>query len=83
MHVPTPAYAAPVAGDASSRGCGHRPWAVDSPVCLSGPVGAAANDAVPGINNRAIAEEFVSVTPLQMELTAYGMMEALANWLGK
>jgi broad specificity polyphosphatase/5'/3'-nucleotidase SurE len=52
-------------------------------VCLSGPVGAAANDAVPGINNRAIAEEFVSVTPLQMELTAYGMMEALANWLGK
>ncbi len=53
------------------------------PVFWIGPAGPPGDDAGPGTDFRAIADGYVSVTPLQMDLTAYGMMEALADWLGK
>jgi 5'-nucleotidase len=53
------------------------------PVFWIGPAGPPGDDAGPGTDFRAIADAFVSVTPLQMDLTAYGMMEDLADWLAK
>lgn len=53
------------------------------PVFWIGPAGPPGADAGPGTDFRAVADGYVSVTPLQMDLTAYGMMEALADWLGK
>lgn len=53
------------------------------PVYWIGPAGAPNDDAGPGTDFRAIAESCVSVTPLQTDMTAYGKMEALAQWLGK
>lgn len=53
------------------------------PVYWIGPAGLPNDDAGPGTDFRAIAERCVSVTPLQADMTAYGMMEALAQWLGK
>lgn len=52
------------------------------PVYWIGPAGAPNDDIGPGTDFRAIAEGYVSVTPLQMDLTAYGTMEALTQWLG-
>lgn len=52
------------------------------PVYWIGPAGAPDDDAGPGTDFRAIAEAFVSVTPLQMDLTAYATMEVLTQWLG-
>ena len=46
-----------------------------------GPVGPPGEDAGPGTDFHAIADNFVSVTPLQMDLTAYGLMEDLSEWL--
>jgi len=53
------------------------------PVYWLGPAGPPGDDAGPGTDFRAIADGYVSITPLQMDLTAYGMMEELADWLGK
>lgn len=53
------------------------------PVFWIGPAGPPGDDAGPGTDFRAIADDCVSITPLQMDLTAYGMMEDLADWLGK
>jgi 5'-nucleotidase len=46
-------------------------------------VGAAgrAQDAGDGTDFHAIAAQTVSVTPLQMDLTQYGQMEPVGNWL--
>jgi 5'-nucleotidase len=53
------------------------------PVYWIGPAGPPGDDAGPGTDFRAIADACVSITPLQMDLTAYGSMEDLADWLGK
>ena len=53
------------------------------PVYWIGPAGPPGEDAGAGTDFRAIADGYVSITPLQMDLTAYGMMEELADWLGK
>lgn len=46
-------------------------------------VGAAgaAQDAGPGTDFSAVARGFVSATPLQIDLTRYGQMDAMKEWL--
>jgi 5'-nucleotidase len=46
-----------------------------------GPAGEAA-DAGAGTDFHAVAEGFVSVTPLQMDLTHNGMMNSITDWFG-
>ncbi len=45
-----------------------------------GPAGAA-QDAGAGTDFHAVAEGFVSLTPLQMDLTSYPQLDAVAGWL--
>ncbi|RTL47522.1 MAG: 5'/3'-nucleotidase SurE [Rhodocyclaceae bacterium] len=45
-----------------------------------GPAGAAA-DAGEGTDFHAVANDYVSVTPLQIDLTHSGQLETLRNWL--
>jgi 5'-nucleotidase len=47
-------------------------------------VGAAgdAADAGEGTDFHAVANDFVSVTPLQIDLTQYAQIDAVRNWLG-
>ena len=52
------------------------------PVYWIGPVGAPDDDSGPGTDFRAMTEAFVWVAPLQMDLTACGTRETLAQWLG-
>ncbi|WP_406666498.1 5'/3'-nucleotidase SurE [Gallaecimonas sp. GXIMD1310] len=47
-----------------------------------GPVGKSA-DAGPGTDFYAVSEGRVSVTPLQIDLTAHSMLAPLAGWLEK
>ncbi len=47
-----------------------------------GPAGAGA-DAGEGTDFDAVAQGFVSVTPLQIDLTRYGAMDTVADWLSK
>jgi 5'-nucleotidase len=47
-----------------------------------GPAGAGA-DAGEGTDFDAVAEGFVSVTPLLIDLTRYSALEAVASWLAK
>ena len=46
-------------------------------------VGAAgrAQDAGEGTDFHATAAQMVSITPLQMDLTRFGQMEVVGNWL--
>jgi 5'-nucleotidase len=48
-------------------------------------VGAAgrAQDAGDGTDFHAVAAQMVSVTPLQMDLTRFGQMELVGNWLDR
>jgi 5'-nucleotidase len=50
------------------------------PVYWVGPAGAQ-QDAGPGSDFEAIAEGFVSVTPLQIDLTRHSALPALRRWL--
>jgi 5'-nucleotidase len=47
-------------------------------------IGAAgdAQDAGEGTDFHAVAEDFVSVTPLQIDLTQYGQLDFIRAWLG-
>lgn len=45
-----------------------------------GPAGKEA-DAGPGTDFHAVASGFVSVTPLQVDLTRYGALDKVAGWL--
>jgi 5'-nucleotidase len=47
-------------------------------------VGAAGDvaDAGEGTDFHAVANDFVSVTPLQIDLTQYAQIDAVRNWLG-
>jgi 5'-nucleotidase len=46
-------------------------------------VGAAgaAQDAGDGTDFNAVANGYVSITPLQMDLTRFGQMESVSTWL--
>jgi 5'-nucleotidase len=46
-------------------------------------VGAAgtAQDAGEGTDFHAVANQFVSITPLQIDLTQYGTLDTLNQWL--
>ena len=45
-----------------------------------GPVGSA-QDAGPGTDFAAIADQHVSVTPLMLDLTAFGQLDGINTWL--
>ena len=45
-----------------------------------GPAGAE-QDAGPGTDFHAVREGYVSVTPLQVDLTRHSDLEAVSNWL--
>jgi 5'-nucleotidase len=47
-----------------------------------GPAGAGA-DAGEGTDFHAVAERFVSVTPLQVDLTRYSALDTVRDWLAK
>jgi len=77
-----------LAGYASTRlGFRHRSDAVlpakdprGNPVYWIGPAGAGA-DAGVGTDFHAVANGFVSVTPLSIDLTRHAMLPTLARWL--
>ena len=50
------------------------------PVYWVGPAGAE-QDAGPGTDFDAVAHGYVSVTPLQVDLTRHAALPALASWL--
>jgi 5'-nucleotidase len=52
------------------------------PLYWVGPPGAE-QDAGEGTDFDAVRSGYVSVTPLQVDLTRYGMLEKLATWLGE
>jgi len=45
-----------------------------------GPAGAE-QDAGPGTDFHAVNQGFVSVTPIQVDLTRYDAMDMIAQWL--
>jgi 5'-nucleotidase len=51
------------------------------PVYWVGPAGPQ-QDAGPGTDFHAIAEGFVSITPLQLDLTRHAAIEHIDSWLG-
>jgi 5'-nucleotidase len=50
------------------------------PVYWVGPAGEGA-DAGEGTDFHAVAEGYVSVTPLQVDLTRYTAIEEISDWL--
>lgn len=63
----------PVVSDRDPRGL---------PIYWIGPAGEAADDAE-GTDFHAIAQGYVSVTPLQIDLTHHRMLEHLQTWLNR
>jgi 5'-nucleotidase len=51
-----------------------------APIYWLGPAGPG-QDAGPGTDFHAVAEGFVSVTPLQIDLTRHATLEAVGEWL--
>jgi 5'-nucleotidase len=51
------------------------------PVYWVGPAGAS-QDAGPGTDFHAVAEGYVSVTPLTIDLTNHAALDGLRNWFG-
>ena len=43
----------------------------------------AAKDEAEGTDFHAVANGYVSVTPLQIDLTHYGQVAGIRDWLGK
>lgn len=52
------------------------------PVYWVGPAGAG-QDAGPGTDFQAVADGYVSVTPLTVDLTNHARLESLGQWLGQ
>ena len=52
------------------------------PVYWIGPAGKPGEHSGPGTDFHAIAEGCVSITPLQMDLSSYPVMDDLVQWLG-
>ena len=53
-----------------------------NPIYWVGGPGAEA-DAGPGTDFHALRNHFVSITPLQVDLTRYAALDQVASWLGK
>ena len=53
-----------------------------NPIYWVGGPGAEA-DAGPGTDFHALRRHFVSITPLQVDLTRYSALDQVASWLGK
>jgi 5'-nucleotidase len=88
VNVPDVPYAALRGFRATRLGYRHRSEAVmraedprGRPVYWVGPAGAE-QDAGPGTDFEAIAQGFVSVTPLQVDLTRHAALPQLTSWLG-
>jgi 5'-nucleotidase len=87
INVPDRPYAEIKGVRATRLGNRHRSEAVvrmqdprGRPIYWVGPAGAG-QDAGPGTDFDAIANGYVSVTPLQIDLTRHGTLEALGGWL--
>jgi 5'-nucleotidase len=52
------------------------------PIYWIGPAGAG-QDAGPGTDFHAVAEQFVSISPIKVDLTAHHALDPLARWLGR
>jgi 5'-nucleotidase len=52
------------------------------PVYWIGPVGSG-QDAGPGTDFHAIADGFVSVSPVKVDLTAHSSLAPLERWFGR
>ena len=52
------------------------------PIWWIGPAGAG-QDAGPGTDFHAIAEGYVSVSPIKVDLTAHAAMDKVAGWFGR
>jgi 5'-nucleotidase len=51
------------------------------PIYWIGPTGTPGFDAGPGTDFHALANQYVSITPLQTDLTAFPLMEEINSWL--
>ena len=87
VNVPDMPYADLQGFQATRLGFRHRSEAVvksldpkGKPVYWVGPAGAG-QDAGPGTDFHAIAKGYVSVTPLQVDLTRHKSVAAVADWL--
>ena len=88
VNVPDVPFAQLKGFRASRLGYRHRSAAVmkaqdprGRPVYWVGPAGAE-QDAGPGTDFDTVAQGFVSVTPLQVDLTRHAALPELATWLG-
>jgi 5'-nucleotidase len=52
------------------------------PIYWIGPAGAA-KDAGPGTDFHAIETGYVSITPINIDLTAHGQLGSITQWLGE
>ncbi len=64
-----------IAPNASSHGRSARPAGV------LGGAGRGRQDAGPGTDFHAVANNYVSVTPLQIDLTRHAMLDDVRSWL--
>ncbi|MSQ66590.1 MAG: 5'/3'-nucleotidase SurE [Gammaproteobacteria bacterium] len=90
LNINIPNVPAPTLRDAQITRLGRRQRAAVSimqrdprgrPMYWIGPAGAPGAQAGPGTDFHAIAAGVVSITPLQMDLSAYATMPDLAQWL--
>jgi 5'-nucleotidase len=87
VNVPDVPYAQLKGYQATRLGFRHRAEPVvkaldpkGQPIYWVGPAGAG-QDAGPGTDFNAVAEGFVSVTPIQVDLTRYDAIGTLGDWL--
>jgi 5'-nucleotidase len=87
VNVPDVPYAELRGYQATRLGFRHRAEAMvktndpkGKPVYWVGPAGSS-QDAGPGTDFHAVRERYVSVTPIQVDLTRYDAIETLGEWL--
>ena len=87
VNVPDVPYSELCGYQATRLGFRHRAEAMvkaqdpkGHPIYWVGPAGSS-QDAGPGTDFHAIEERYVSVTPLQVDLTRYDAIETLGQWL--
>jgi 5'-nucleotidase len=87
VNVPDVPYAELRGYQATRLGFRHRAEAMvktndpkGKPVYWVGPAGSS-QDAGPGTDFHAVSERYVSVTPIQVDLTRYDAIETLGQWL--
>jgi 5'-nucleotidase len=87
VNVPDVPYTALKGYQATRLGFRHRSERIvrmedprGRPVYWVGPAGSG-QDAGPGTDFHAVANNYVSVTPLQIDLTRHAMLDDMRNWL--